>query len=128
MNISKVLIIVAGLVAVSLPDTLNAQAAGTYRLLSAGTSGGEKGYCGVGTVVIKSDKTVTVTTKSPLEPGTAPTYTGKASTNPFTVNGPNQRRIVIRMAYTGDKYIYGTYAAYRGSTVQGAGEYSMTRR
>ena len=128
MNATKILIIVCGVVAVCLADTLNAQTAGTYRLLSAGTSYGEKGYCGIGTVTIKSDKTVTVTTKSPLQSGTAPTYIGKATTNPFSVYGPNSRRIAIRISYFGDKYLYGTYIAYRGSTVQGAGEYSMTRR
>jgi hypothetical protein len=112
--------------ALILPSTLSAQSAGTYQLLAAGTSGQEKGYCSVGTVVIRSNRTITITTKSPLE-SRATTYTGTISSKSFTASA-GRRKLSGTISYAGPKHAYGAYTAHRGSSRVGAGSFSLTRK
>jgi len=113
---------------VSLSATLQAQSAGTYRLLAAETKGDGKGYCSVGTVVIKTDKSVQLKSKNPLESNTT-TFTGKAKLDgPFELTAPGKKKLRIRIINYGTKYIYGYYTAFVGKQEVGSGEYSMTRK
>jgi hypothetical protein len=122
----KYLLLFIALTALILPSTLSAQSAGTYQLLAAGTSGQEKGYCSVGTVIIRSNKTITITTKSPLE-SRATTYTGTISSKAFTASA-GRRKLSGTISYAGTKHAYGVYTARTGSSKVGAGNFSLTRK
>jgi len=126
LRVSLLALVVGAMLA--WPTTGLAQSPGTYRLLTVGTSGGEEGFGGTGTVTIRSNKSVVVKIKDPDDPSIVTTYTGRATKNPFTVNGPEDRKFRIRINYRGTKYAYGTYTALEGTEVVGAGVYSMTRR
>jgi hypothetical protein len=104
-----------------------AQSAGTYQLLAAGTSGGEKGYCSIGTVTIKSNKTIAITTKNPLDPSPAPKFTGTISSRSISTSA-GTKKLKGTVTYAGTKYVYGDYVAYSGAKKIGAGKFSMTKK
>jgi hypothetical protein len=123
----KYLSILIATAAFLLPSTLSAQSAGTYQLLAAGTSGSEKGYCSVGTVTIKSNKTITITTKNPLDPSPAPKFSGTISSRSLSARA-GTGRLTGKVTYAGANYVYGDYVAYSGSKKVGAGKFSMTKK
>jgi len=105
-----------------------AQSAGTYRLITAGTSGQDTGYGSIGTATIKSNKSVQIKIKNSLDSFTQ-SYSGTVKGDSFTLKGTNtDRKLRIRIVYSSSKLAYGYYTILRGKKTLGGGEYSMTRR
>jgi hypothetical protein len=125
-KLSLLLTAIFSLVAMA-PLTAQAQSAGTYNLLAAGTSKGERGYCSIGTVTIRDDNTILITTKNPLDPLPARRYFGTITETSFSATS-GRRKLSGQISYSGDKYAHGTYTAFFGSRIVGAGRFSMTRR
>lgn len=120
-------LLAVGITLTLLPTASVAQTAGTYTLLAAGTSLSEKGFCSIGTVTIKSNKTISITTKNPLDPSRAPTFTGTIGSKSFSASA-GSKKLKGTISYSGVKYLYGSYTAYNGSRKVGEGKYSMTRK
>jgi hypothetical protein len=108
------------------PLTAQAQTAGTYALLAAGTSGGEKGYCSVGTVTVREDGNILITAKNPRDRSAARRYSGSIDETSFSATS-GRRRLTGTISYSGDQYAYGSYTAYFNSKIVGRGRFSMTR-
>lgn len=121
---ASLLAIVVGTV-LALPTTTLAQSAGTYALLSAGTSGGEKGFCSVGTVTVREEGTILITAKNPRDRSPARRYSGSINETSFSATS-GRRKLKGTISYSGEQYAYGSYIAYFGSKIVGRGRFSMT--
>jgi hypothetical protein len=126
MKRSLLILAVFALTAFISSSNANAQTAGVYALLAAGTSGGEKGFCSVGTVTVREDGTVLITAKNPRDRSPARRYSGSIDETSFSATS-GRRRLTGTISYSGDQYAYGSYTAYFNSKIVGRGRFSMTR-
>ena len=128
MHISAILKLSLFILLASFATDAAAQSPGTYRVITAGSSGEDTGYGSIGTATLKSNKSVEVKVRNYLDSSTQ-VYSGKAQGSLFTLKGTNTNRSLrIRIVYTSTKLVYGFYTILRGTTKIGGGEYSMTRK